>query len=378
MGPLSYTYIPSKRIPGNRISLLTDGPEVFGALFGAIDEARTEIALEIYMFKDDATGREVRGALLRALQRGVRVRVIYDDLGSLFTDASFFDPLRMAGGEVAVYHKISVAHPAWRWTKRNHRKMFLRDGDLVIIGGLNIADESSRSPEEGGAHDLAARVEGPAADEAWRIFRRTWKRATARRSRGKEIVGGGGSVLKGSQGAEIVGNDHWLDRWKIRRRILYALSQARESVVLTNPYFLPDPAILHALTRAARKGVRVRIVLPSRTDVGILDLASTVVVKRLIRCGVEVYRWPGFTHGKAIVIDRSWISIGSANFDYRSLFHNLEVVVQSEDPLSGEALCEILTADIGRSRRVGSDEWGGMPPFKRWMARLFYRLRAFL
>ncbi len=374
-----YVFDPSEAVSGNKVRILCDGPQIFEAIFDAIESARYRIALEIYEFAPDETGRKVRDALVSAARKGIQIKLIYDSIGSLFTDREFFSPLKTLGGEVMEYHPLKPWQPHWRWIKRNHRKMLIIDAERAIIGGFNISDPYRYAPDHMGYHDLAVEVKGPACGQAWALFHETWRKGekpkpfsgTDQRTRRREL-------LQGDQTVHIVGNDHFTDRWRIRRLILYAISQAKHSINITNPYFLPDPAMINSLVDAVRRGVHVRVLVPSKTDVGILDTASTLVQHRLVRKGVEVHRWPGFAHGKAIEIDRLWISVGSFNFDYRSVFHNLEIVVHATDEACGSRLRDILDADIRTSRQVHEQDWKQMPLVSRLLARLLYRLRALL
>jgi cardiolipin synthase len=176
----------------------------------------------------------------------------------------------------------------------------------------------------------------------------------------------------------VIGNDHFFRRLSIRRSILYAISQASRSLEIINPYFLPDPGIVRALRKAVERGVCVQIILPAWTDVPIVDLASKVVQRRLLRRGILLYRWRGFVHAKAVIVDRTWVSVGSYNFDYRSLLHNLEVMVESVGEGCGNEAGEMFEKDLGDSIPVSPEEWQRLSLFTRGIARLLYAFRFFL
>ncbi|HLG20271.1 MAG TPA: phosphatidylserine/phosphatidylglycerophosphate/cardiolipin synthase family protein [Bdellovibrionota bacterium] len=372
----SYPFDPRATSSGNVLRVLCDGREIFTAIHRAISSAAKQIALEIYMFEGDATGRRVLRDLVEAARRGCKVRVIYDGIGSLWTRDSFFDPLLKAGGEVFVYHPPLPWVPGWGVKHRDHRKMLLVDDHWVLIGGMNIAAEYERLPGEGGFHDLAVEVQGPASAQAWNLFERTWKR----RSRASVEPKPRPIPIPepGAPFAEIVGNGRFRDRWRIRRRILYAIRQAEESIDIVNPYFLPDPGLIRALRDAVRRGVRVRVIVPRASDVPIVDLASMVAQRKLIRREVAVYIWPGIVHAKAVSIDRTWLCIGTYNFDHLSLFNNLEVVVNALDHGAGEQLGSILERDVTLGTRLTEEYFLRLPWWTRIGARLFYRLRTFL
>jgi cardiolipin synthase len=150
------------------------------------------------------------------------------------------------------------------------------------------------------------------------------------------------------------------------------------TIDIINPYFLPAPDVISQLRRAVRRGVRVRVIVPETSDVQTVDLASMIVQNRLIRRKVEVRRHPWRLHAKAILVDGVWVSIGSYNFDYQSLFRNLEVVVNTTDPSAVAAVRESVEMDVTRSRPVTRRDWKRLPLWMRILARFLYRLRRLL
>ena len=374
-----YHYAPEAAVGGNRVQTLCDGPQVFKAILESIKGARHQIALEFYTFASDQTGQRVLQALVARAKKGVKVRLIYDGIGSLWTDPSFFTPLRQASGEVQVFHPPYPWNSGWSWKKRDHRKLLIVDDAYVLIGGLNISDHYSLSPEKGGFHDLALSIEGPVSQQAWKIFERSWNRSVwplaLRLDAGIEST-----VLKnnGDTFVEIVGNDHLRDRWNIRRRMIYAISKARSSVYIINPYFLPDLGLTRALKKAVERGVSVQILIPNKSDTPIVDLASIVTQRKLLKRGVKVYRWPGMLHAKVVLVDSVWFSIGSYNFDHLSLFENLEIVANAIDPGSGNTLSMIIEKDLHAAKEMFLEDLRSLPWWKRILSRFFYSLRRFL
>ncbi len=373
--PFRYFFNPDA-VRLSRVRLLTNGPEAFPRFFELIENARTRIALEIYQFGGDGLGRETLDRLVQAARRGVETRVVFDGFGSYPNSLAFFIPLVRAGGRVVEYHPIKPWRDRFNLYRRDHRKMLLADRS-AIIGGMNITEEYRRSSEEGGFHDLAVELTGPAVETAWELFERTWGSQTKEEppSTAFPVVfepdpAGGWT--------EVVGNNEILERWRLRRRLLYALSRAEETIDLINPYFLPAPDVISHLKRAVRRGVRVRMIVPEKSDVQTVDLASGIVQHRLVRRKVQLLRYPRPLHAKAILIDERWMSVGSYNLDYQSLFRNLEVVVNTTDPAAVAALCQVLDADAALSRSVTRREWRKLPWWSRLAARLLYRLRRFL
>lgn len=375
-----YLFAPQELVGGNRIDLCVGGPEIFSNLLSLIDEAKFRVAMEVYTFETDETGQKVRDALIRARARGCEVKLMYDGVGSVFTPLTFFNDLIQAGGEVLVYHALS--YEKLKIFKRNHRKIFLIDAQKALVGGFNIANAYAKSTLEGGMLDVAVKIEGPVCSQAWHYFDQVWSKSE------KKTLG---AVIKekferrknkrkfiGNQNVQVVGNDHVLDRWRIRREILFTFSKAQKEILIMNPYFLPDPMVVRSLIEAKKRGVKVNVLIPSQTDVPILNLASQVVQRKLVERGVGVYVWPGFLHGKAIVVDDVWLSVGSYNFDYRSLFHNLELVVQAVDQTCAKALSVVIMNEISVSKKVTEKNWVALGRVGRFFARLLYRLRALL
>lgn len=374
-----YLFDPRESLEASTVHLLCDGPEIFPAILRTISQARLKIGLEIYMIRNDGTGIAVRDALVEAARRGCDVRLIYDDFGSLWTYANFFQPLVDAGGRLLRFHPITPWRGNWAWRSRDHRKMLLVDDDLVLVGGVNLADESSRPVTEGGFHDLAVEVRGPAALQAWELFEETWRSRGARLVP-RQLIGALWPFPRQTSqvSVEVIGSGRIRDRGRIRRSILYAISQAKRSIHLVNPYFLPDRGFILALGKAVERGVRVCVIAPRYTDVMMVDLASMLTQQRLLRRSVEVYVWPGMVHAKTVLVDGVWISVGSYNFDHLSLFHNLEVVVNAVDLAAGEQLEHVFERDIEKSTRVTEGTWKALPVWKRVLARFFYRLRKLL
>jgi cardiolipin synthase A/B len=380
---LRYFFDDDKIIFGDQVRILQDGEEAFSAILEAIRNARKYIGFEIYMFLDHRIGHEVLSALVEAQKRGCKVRLVYDSVGSYPNTYDFFQPLVQAGGRVAEFRPIRAFRIGWRtasldqFSRRNHRKLLVVDDDLVILGGLNVAEEYRRPVKENGVHDLGIEIRGQTAREAWRLFEETWGEPS-------EVFGKLGAPYAttapeaDASEVQLIASSRYLDRWRLRRTLLYAIAQAETSIDLVNPYFLPAPDVLMSLRRAARRNVRVKLLVPNSSDIRTVDLASLVVQSRLSRYGVEVYRWPGQVHAKVILIDRTWYSIGSYNLDYQSLFRNLEVVANVVHAESAEYLSRIITDDTAISKRWTIESWRKERWWVRLAARILYRLRRFL
>ena len=376
---LQYLADPRELIPGNRVALLRNGLETFPAWLAAIDAARDRVSLEMYIFADDGIGRRFSEALIAAAARGVTVRLLYDFVGCRDTSAQFFQNLRAHGVHTIAYHKYRFWRPRfWGLIRRNHRKSLICDGQLAFTGGVNIADEWVSVDEGGGDwHDAVVRVEGPAVAALEAVFLRTWNRRARKRVRLDP------ARLKhppplGDTRLAVISNSEMLDRFAIRRAALHAIRESRQLVYLANPYFVPDRGILRALQQAARRGIGVRLLVPARSDSRVLDFAARATFASLLRAGVRIWRSTSVIHTKVLAVDDAFVSLGSYNFDHRSLAYNLEVVVNVIDRAYSSDVQKMLEADMQANTELTLLGFERRSLFARLLERLAYSLRKWL
>ncbi|WP_423605793.1 phospholipase D-like domain-containing protein [Sphingomonas sp. MS122] len=343
---------PVFAVEGNRLTLLDTGPRRLEALIALIEGAQVSLRLLYYIYTDDAVGERVRDAMTAAVARGVEVTLIVDGLGSdPVYDKDFFAPLREAGGNVCFF----VPRLGRRYLLRNHQKVALADAETAaaraIIGGFNIQDDYFGAPGSDGWRDLGLLVEGPAAARLSGYFDALWR--WAKRPRAPLRV-----LRKAlADWSEPEGRLRWLMGGPTRRLSPWAravrrdLKHARRIDILA-AYFFPSPAMLLRLGRAARRGGSVRIVLPSITDNALTIWAARFTYRGLLRRGVRIFEYlPTKLHTKLFVIDDA-VQIGSANFDMRSLFLNLEVMLRIEDRAFAAHVGAYVDAEVARSLEV--------------------------
>ncbi|HEY0621888.1 phosphatidylserine/phosphatidylglycerophosphate/cardiolipin synthase family protein [Sphingomonas sp.] len=343
---------PVFAIEGNRLTLLDTGPRRLDALLGLIEGARKSLRLLYYIYTDDGVGERVRAALVAAVARGVEVTLIVDGLGSdPAYDNDFFAPLRAAGGNICFF----VPRLGRRYLLRNHQKIALADAETadarIVIGGFNIQDDYFDGPGSHGWRDLGLLVEGPAAARLRGYFDALWR--WAKRPRAPLRV-----LRKAlSEWSEPEGRLRWLLGGPTRKLSPWAravrrdLKHARRIDILA-AYFFPSPAMLLRLGRAARRGGQVRVVVPSITDNHLTLHAARFTYRGLLRRGVRIFEYlPTKLHTKLFVIDDA-VQIGSANFDTRSLFLNLEVMLRIEDAAFAAHVRAYVDAEVGRSLEV--------------------------
>jgi len=374
-----YARTPQRWRPGCEVTVLRDGAETYPSMLEAIRSAQRSICLETYILAADVTGDRFKSVLIERAQAGVTVRVIYDAVGSFGLPGSWVDDLRAAGCEVVDFNPIAPWRAKFRLSHRDHRKIIVVDDAVAFTGGLNISNDYA-SVDDGGVgwHDMHCRVVGPIVIDLARMFRRSWLRA------GGSYYPAPPAVREAAKGAgtsfvRLIDNTRRRQRSTTRRAYLHVLRAAREAVWIANAYFLPDRGLRRAMSRAARRGVDVRVMVPGHSDVRVIEWASLYVLRALVKHGVKVMRWRGpMMHAKTAVVDTTWSTIGSYNFDSMSRFNNLEVTVEILDPAVGQALVASYERDMQNAEPYDLSSWAKLPWWMKALAWLSYRVRRFL
>jgi cardiolipin synthase len=376
-GALAYSYAPERHSPGNRLELLVNGEQAFPAMLEAIDRAKSFVHLETYILADDEVGRDFSRALCERARAGVSARVLFDSLGSLRLPSEYVRGLTEAGVEVIEFRPVRKFWFSRRGYLRDHRKILVVDGRVGFTGGLNVSsDYASVGFESKGWRDTHIEVEGPVVNDLEALFRATWLRSggaayPAHPARGPEA--GEDTVL-----AAAIASDGG-HRSVIRKHYLHAILSAREAIFIANAYFVPDRGLIRALKRAADRGVRVAVIVPTESDVPLVQRATEHLFDRLMRHGIEIYRWPKtHMHAKTAVVDGVWSVVGSYNLDSVSLFQNHEVLIEAIGAGFGAWMSQQFEEDRRRCRRVALAEWRRRPASTRLVEWLAYRLRRWL
>ncbi len=363
-------------IPGNRLTLLERGRQYFPALLAAIDAARQEVHLESYIFEPDETGRRVLDALIRAARRGVRVRVLLDGFGCRHFPAHEARRLRREGVQL-MFHRpeLGLFQMRRHRLRRLHRKLALIDARIAFVGGINIIDDRRAGP--GMAHDYAVQVEGPVVAEIWRAMRRLWWLVRWSRLRRRPRLGKGPEPSLepvGDQAAEFLVRDNLRHRRDIEEAYLAAIRGARSEILLANAYFLPGRLFRHALVQAARRGVRVVLLMQGCTDHRFYQMAARALYRHFLDNGVEVYEYHGgFLHAKVAVVDEAWCTVGSSNIDPFSLLLSREANLVAHDRRFTAQLRASLDATLASaSHRIQPHAWRRIPWYRRLASWLVY------
>lgn len=358
---------------GNLVELLPSGSEFFASLFSSLRKAKRSISLEFYIIRDDATGQELAGILADAVTRGVRVSLMYDYIGCFDTPASFFRSLEKAGVACLPFNPPSFKRGITWFDKRDHRKMVVIDGIHAFAGGLNVGSEyAGIGAVRHRWRDLGLSVAGSAAVELQRLFCEAW-RAESGVPDDCFVSDKALTRKKGDATVHIVSGGPHHNRSHIHNAFRMAIGRARKCITVANPYFVPGPRVVRSLLRAARRGVRVRLILPSKNDVPLVRLVSRSYYAPLLKGGIEIYEMQGtILHAKVMLIDASWSIIGSANLDHRSFHRNFEVNLIVDSKSFGSQVDTMLARDLDLSRKVMLDEHEQ----RGWLIRLLERLVA--
>ena len=343
---------------GNLLTLLRNGAEYFPALEAAIRGARREVFLETYIFADDESARRITDALIDAAGRGVAVHVLVDGFGSRGLMPSDLGYRLLAAGA-----KFLVFRPEVQWfqfrrrrLRRMHRKMAVTDARVGFVGGINVIDDMHTLGHMPPRFDFAVRVEGPLVAQIQEQAERLWSRVAWVNLRRRWRVGPRAERdygRKGTQRAALLVRDNLRHRSDIEDAYLQAIHGAHEEIIIANAYFFPGKRFRHALVAAARRGVRVVVLLQGRVEYMLLHYASRALYGTLLDAGVEIHEYyRSFLHAKVAVIDGHWSTVGSSNIDPFSLMLAREANVVALDREFAAQLREALQQALELGARV--------------------------
>ncbi len=350
---------------GNRIKLLENGDQFYPAVHAAIDDAKSRVILESFIWFEDEVGKQLHAVLLRAAQRGVKIDVLLDGYGSPDLSDNFVNELT-AAGVVFRYYDPRPRMMGMRTNvfRRMHRKIVVIDTDIAFVGGINYSDEHMSSYGAQAKQDYAIRIEGPVVQDILQFevenlpgnasVRRWWRR----RHRAVE------NHKPGEAQALFVWRDNEEHRDDIERHYLKMLANARREVIIANAYFFPGYRLLHAMRNAARRGVKVKLIVQGEPDMPIVKVGARLLYNYLIKGGVDVYEYCRRPlHGKVALMDDHWATVGSSNLDPLSLSLNLEANLIIHDREFNQTLRENLNAIISKDCKLVDET---MMPKRTW------------
>ncbi len=358
-------------ITGNSVKLLIDGPRTYDAMFTAIDSAKHYVLVESFILEEASAGDRTLSVLLaQAVKRGVRVAVLYDAVGSLSTDEVFLEGLTDHGITLCAFNPINPLDERFSGINhRDHRKIVVVDGALAFAGGVNFSEAyhiaSKQARRRGlskqnalyqGWRDTHISVRGTAARHLEDLFRTTWHDAECPAE--TPLPPETPAVEAGNTLVQIIASTPDDETNDIYATMLSVVTYAQKRIDLTMAYFVPDDTLEKALKDAARRGVEVRIILPSYSDFSGVFYAGRAHYDELLESGVKLYELEdAFLHSKSIVVDGVWSSIGSTNFDWRSFVHNNEISVCVIDEGFAEEMSRMFATDLADSKEITLATW---------------------
>jgi cardiolipin synthase len=361
-------------LPGNRSEALVNGRRIFPAMLKAIREARRSITFEMYIFAEGEVGEAFTAAFEERARAGVKIHFLYDALGSEKIDKKYLERLGKAGVEIAKYNP-----PRWdtlaQMNNRTHRKLMVVDGRIGFTGGAGIQDQwagDAENPQRW--RDTHFRTEGPAVAQMQAAFMENWIETTGKVLHGEAYFPQIDAA--GKQLAQVVIASPGGGGESMQLLYLLSIAAAVKTIHLANAYFVPDEVESATLAGAAKRGVKVRIIVPGPIiDNRIVRRASRAGWGELLRAGVEIYEYqPTMYHVKSMVVDGLWTSVGSTNFDSRSFSTNDEANLNVYDAAFAAEQDEIFARDLKQSHRVTLDEWRNRP----WREKALEKLMGLL
>jgi cardiolipin synthase A/B len=362
-------------VPGNRVTALLNGDQAFPAMLEAIRSARHSITLEAYIFWPGAVGTAFAQALAERSRAGVATHVILDGVGSQKLDDDLIDRMRQAGVQVVEFRPLRW-YALDRVNHRTHRKLLVVDGRVGFTGGLGIADlYLGHAQDKDHWRDGQFRAEGPVVGQLQAAFLDNWIETGGALLHGTDYFPPLDSV--GGARAQAVHSSPGGGTEDLRLMYLLAIASARRTILIANPYFVPNTLAVDMLVEARRRGVNIEILMPGPiTDAGLVRRASRAKWGPLLEAGVRLYEYqPTMYHNKLIVVDDYWVSVGSTNFDNRSFRLNDEANLNVFDETFARAQAEIFTRDRARSRQVTLEEWRSRPVTERLEEMVAWMLR---
>jgi cardiolipin synthase len=341
---------------GNALEPLIDGDAAYPAMIAAIRDARVSITLVSYIFEAEGIGAELVRALVDAKERGVEVRVLIDDVGTRYARPRIHRVLKKSGVTVAKFLPALLPKTFTHFNLRNHCKIMVVDGHVGFTGGMNIRQDCLLSSEpKYPTRDLHFRVDGPVVGQLQEAFAKDWAFTTGEQLHGNtwfpELEPHGQVLARGI----IDGPDRDINN--LERIFLAAVTAARRSIRIVTPYFLPDHVLLQALHLAGQRGVEVDIIVPEHGNLPVVRWAMWGHYRRVLEGDVRVWLSPApFDHSKLLVVDAYWVSIGSSNWDPRSLRLNFEFNLECYDFSLGEQMERLALDRLAGARRLRPEE----------------------
>ena len=363
----------------NEVEVLINGENKFPVVLEILESAKEYIHLEYYIYADDETGKKIEEVLIRKAKEGVKVRMIYDDLGSRGIRRGMAKRLKKAGVEIYPFYEINFLLFANRVNYRNHRKIIIADGQQAFVGGINVSNDYVNSEKEANQkdklfwRDTHLQLRGTAVWYLQYLFLLDWNYCAEQdlKPDKKFFPDIDTSDLKDPKIVQIASGGPDSDTPAIQHSMMQAINLAQKEVLITTPYFIPGDSLMDTIEICVRSGITVKMLLPGKSDSKIVKAASCSYYDRLLTAGVEIYEYQrGFVHAKTMVVDNTVSIVGTANMDIRSFDLNFEVNAIVYDDEIAEKLTDAFNDDLKDSVRITKEEWEKRSKFKQFLHNL--------
>ncbi|HEX8488259.1 MAG TPA: phosphatidylserine/phosphatidylglycerophosphate/cardiolipin synthase family protein [Propionibacteriaceae bacterium] len=347
--PAIFPRLPPRSVTvgGSEVTLYTYGEDLYYDMLGAIRQAKTQVFFETYIWKSDEVGQAFKTALIEAADRGVKVYVVFDEFANLVVPPAFFTFPKNV--EVRRHPVISTSFRVPRNSGRDHRKILVVDSDAAFLGGFNIGSLYATE-----WRDTHARLTGDVVWDVHNAFIDYWNLHAGRRRSALPDVG----AISWQSKIRVHRNVPRNMVYPIRGMYLEAIDRASDHIYLTHAYLIPDEDMLSALTRAAKRGVDVRIIVPAESNHIVADWLSRGFYSQLLRSGVRLLLYQSaMVHAKTATIDGQWSTIGTANLDRLSLLGNYEINIEIYDEGVARQMEEIFAIDSSNTVELTTSEW---------------------
>jgi cardiolipin synthase len=344
-------------VGGNRLTLLLNGEQIYPAILGAIRRAKSTITYAQYSYEDGQIARDLAEALAERCRAGVRVHVLLDSVGTLSMPREYVDLMSKDGCQVVSFRPIGPLGLR-RANNRNHRRLLVVDGRIGFTGGSGVSSKwmgNGRVADHW--RDTDVQIEGPVVEYLQGAFAENWVEATGAVLGGAEYFPAPAGA-KGRTHAQIIRSGPLGGSYAMYTTFLLALSSARRSIKITNPYVLLDDQMIDTLVQAARRGVQITFLVPGVSDHPLVRHAGRRQFGRLLEAGIEIHEYSAaLLHAKTMVIDGIWATVGSTNLDYRSFRLNDELNVVAYDREFAAQLEKAFRDDLQHANRIDLEAW---------------------
>lgn len=362
-------------VEGNNVVALLNGDQIFPAMLAAIRGAEKSITLESYIWSSGEVSSQFVEALAERARAGVKVHIIADMLGSLKLKKADVDRMTEAGAKFARYNppivfNLSLPFKLFRMNHRTHRKLLVVDGRVGFIGGVCLSDSWLGNAEPGHWRDTHFRVEGPVVAQMQGVFAENWLEARSEVLHGRDYF----PELKpaGTMAAQCFASGPKDRAEQARLSYLLSMAAAQKNIRLAQAYFVPGKLAIETMLAARRRGVKIEVLVPAKTDLFVVRSASRSRWGELLAAGVEFYEYqPTLYHCKILIVDDTWASVGSVNFDEQSFRHNDESNLNVLDPNFAAELIKIFEDDKSKSRQLTKSDFKRRSWFTKFFDRLF-------